>query len=231
MLLVPRLLVAIALGLAASASSPQLSRRVSHESRAVIPRGWTPVRRAEGHSILPLRIGLTQSNLASIEEYLMDVSHPESPNYGAHWTAAKVAQTFRPSAESVETVRAWLAQNGIAPERVRLNGSGGWLTADVTVTEAEALLGTEYHVYAHEDGAERVGCDKAYHLPEHVSKHVDLITPTLHFDAKVGRGSPISKRSGQKAHNVGDPCFCPVSPKTSGTIKVCMNVTSNATIH
>ena len=150
----------------------------------------------------------------------MDVSHPESPNYGAHWTAAKVAQTFRPSAESVQTVRAWLAQNGIAPERVRLNGSGGWLTADVTVAEAEALLGTEYHVYAHEDGAESVGCDKAYHLPEHVSKHVDLVTPTVHFDAKVRREAPAALEK-RKIPNVGAPGFGPVNPKTTGTIKVC----------
>ena len=217
----PRLLVAISLGLAAAASAPQLSPRVQHESRAAAPRGWTPIRRAPGHTVLPLRVGLAQPNLESIESYLMDVAHPESPNYGAHWTPAKVAQTFRPTKEAVDTVRTWLAQSGIAPERVRLSSGGGWLNADVTVAEAESLLGTEYYVYEHEGGSEQVACEKAYHLPQHVSKHVDLITPTLHFDAKVGRGAPVEKRSSRQAHNVGDPGFGPVLPKTSGTIKVC----------
>ena len=145
MLLVPRLLVAIALGLAVSASAPQLSSRVAHETRTVVPRGWAPVRRAAGDAVLPLRIALSQPNLASIEDYLMDVAHPDSHNYGAHWSADKVAQTFRPSPEASETVRAWLAQGGVALERVRTSKSGGWLSADITVAEAEALLGTEYH--------------------------------------------------------------------------------------
>ena len=217
MLLASRLLVAVTLALAAAAATPQLSPRVLHESRSFIPNGWTPVRRASGHQRIPLKIGLTQPNLASIEEYLMDVSHPESPNYGNHWSPAKVAATFRPTAESVDTVRAWLHDSGVEPHRVKL--TGGWLTADVTIAEAEDLLGTEYYVYEHETGASHLGCDKKYHLPEHVSKHVDLITPTIHFDAKVRREAPgaLEKR---KVQNVGSPGFGPVSPKTTGTIQV-----------
>ena len=153
----------------------------------------------------------------------MDIAQPESPNYGAHWTPAKVAQTFRPTAEAIDTVRAWLAQSGVAPERVRLSSGGGWISADVSVAEAEGLLGTEYFVYEHENGAEQVACERAYHLPEHVSRHVDFVTPTLHFDAKTGRGKPVmEKRSSFKAHNVGQPGFGPVSPKTDGTIQVCI---------
>lgn len=215
-MLASRLLVAVTLALAAAAAGPQLSPRVLHESRSFAPLGWTPVRRANGLRI-PLKFGLAQPNLESIEEYLMDVSHPESPNYGNHWSPAKVAQTFRPSKDSVDTVRTWLHQSGIEPHRVKV--AGGWLTADVTVEEAEELLGTEYYVYEHENGATQVGCDKKYHLPEHVSKHVDLITPTIHFDTKVKREQPgaLGKR---KAQNVGAPGFGPVSPKTTGTIKV-----------
>ncbi|RPD61015.1 subtilisin-like protein [Lentinus tigrinus ALCF2SS1-7] len=218
MLLVPRLLVAITLGLSVAASVPQLSPRVLHESRSAIPRGWTPVRRASGDMVIPLKVGLVQPNLASIEEYLMDVSHPESSNYGNHWSPAKVAQTFRPTVESIETVRAWLLNSGIESHRIKLSKSGSWITANVTVAEAEELLATEYHVYEHENGHKQIACDKAYHLPEHVSKHVDLVTPTLHFDVKVKHGAPLEKRDG-KLHSVGAPGFGPVSPKTTGTIK------------
>ena len=219
MLLVPRLLVAITLGLSVAATAPQLSPRVRHESRSAIPSGWTPVHRASGDMIIPLKVGLVQPNLASIEEYLMDVSHPESPNYGNHWSPAKVAQTFRPSAKSIETVRTWLHNSGVEPHRVKLSKSGNWLTADVTVAEAEELLGTEYYVYEHQSGHKHIACEKAYHLPEHVSKHVDLVTPTLHFDVKVKHSAPLEKRDG-KIHSVGAPGFGPVSPKTTGTIQV-----------
>ncbi len=219
MLLVPRLLLAISLGLSVAAASPQISPRVRHESRSTIPGGWTPVHRAGGDTVIPLKVGLVQPNLASIEDYLMDVSHPDSPNYGNHWSPARVAQTFRPSVDSVETVRSWLLSNGVEPHRVKLSQSGSWITANVTVAEAEGLLGTEYYVYEHQNGHKHIACDKAYHLPEHVSKHVDLVMPTLHFDAKVKPGAPLEKRDG-KIQSVGAPGFGPVSPKTTGTIKV-----------
>lgn len=227
MLLASRLLVVATLALAAAAAGSQLSPRVLHESRSFVPAGWTPVRRATGFRI-PLKIGLTQPNLASIEEHLMDVSHPESANYGNHWSPAKVAQTFRPTQDSVDTVRTWLHQSGIEPDRVKM--AGGWLTADVTIEEAEELLGTEYYVYEHENGATHVGCDKKYHLPEHVSKHVDLITPTIHFDARVKREYPgqFEKR---QAKNVGAPGFGPVNPKTTGTIKSVIDELSHCDNH
>ncbi|KAI0329253.1 subtilisin-like protein [Cubamyces sp. BRFM 1775] len=188
MLLPSRLLLALVLGLTSiSTFASPLVPRVPHESRSILPRGWAPVRRAESDFVLPLRIALAQSNLESLESFLLDVSDPSSPNYGDHWTPAKVATTFRPPSESVDTVRGWLAESGIGAERVSLASGAGWLVANVTVAEAEELLETEYYVYEHADsGHEQVGCDKAYHLPEHVSKHVDIITPTIHFDKKMG---------------------------------------------
>ncbi|EMD39042.1 hypothetical protein CERSUDRAFT_112730 [Gelatoporia subvermispora B] len=175
-------------------SSPLIPRRIPHETRRAAPFGWQPVRRAEPSTILPLRIGLAQSNIADLEFYLSDVSHPDSPNYGKHWNAAQVTDKFRPAAEAVETVRAWLSESGIHAQRTRLSASGGWLLTNVTIEEAEALLGTEYYVFQNAaDSKEHVACDSAYHLPEHVSKHVELITPTLHFDIMKSR--PMIKRA------------------------------------
>ncbi|CDO76124.1 hypothetical protein BN946_scf184876.g17 [Trametes cinnabarina] len=164
-------------------------RRVVHESRRSLPTGWTPVRRAELDLVVPLSIGLVQSNLENLEAYLLDVSHPDSPNYGQHWTPAQVADAFRPSQASVDAVRSWLVKEGqIDADRITVSKSGSWILANVTVREAEELLGTEYYVYQHgQDGKEHLACHQAYHVPKHVSKHVDLITPTLHFDTKITR--------------------------------------------
>ncbi|TFY61989.1 hypothetical protein EVJ58_g4154, partial [Rhodofomes roseus] len=60
---------------------PSPAGHVVHEARDRVPRGWAPVRRAEPDMVLPFRVGLVQPNLENIEEYIMDVSHPESPNY------------------------------------------------------------------------------------------------------------------------------------------------------
>ncbi|KAH9933246.1 subtilisin-like protein [Epithele typhae] len=203
-----RVLIALALAASAFAASPT-SPRVAHESRAAPPRGWAPVARADAATRLPLRIALAQPNLATLEAALLTVSHPSSPDYGAHWSPAHVAETFRPTPEAAATVRAWLADAGVAG--ARLSRSGGWVETDVSVAEAEALLGTEYFVYRHADGREQLACEGRYNLPEDVAAHVDLVLPTLHFDAKAPGSEPVVHRrdKASKASQVGQPGFGP----------------------
>ena len=131
-----------------------------------------------------MKIALTQSNMDKLEDFLMEVSHPTSEKFGSHWSAKQVAETFAPSRNTVDTVREWLESSGIAPERISQSQSLGWLNFDATVEEAEDLLKTEYHLYQHETGKPHVACNE-YYVPEHVRKHVDFITPTVHFDPKL----------------------------------------------
>ncbi len=188
----------LVLSLAISAwGYPSPAPHVRHESRHALPDGWTHIRRALHDTILPLRVGLVQPNLAEIESLLLDISHPDSPNYGNHWSAAKVAETFRPSKEAINAVYEWLASEGITASRIKLSKSYGWIEANTTVSEAENLLKTEYYVYKHfPSGAEHIACNMEYHLPEHVAQHVELVTPTLHFDIKIGESTGnLQKRS------------------------------------
>jgi tripeptidyl-peptidase-1 len=55
---------------------------VLHEKRNGAPHQWTKRTRAYAEEILPVRIGLVQSNLHKAEEYILDVSDPTSPNFG-----------------------------------------------------------------------------------------------------------------------------------------------------
>jgi len=154
-----------------------------------------------------------------LEELLMDVSHPESPNFGKHWSAKQVADTFRPSKETIDVVRAWLMESGVEPERVKLINRGSWIQADVTIEEAESLLGTEYYVYQYDEGErEHIACAEKYHLPEHVSKHIELVTPTLHFDVKHKRETHHFERRTEHSSGVGQPGFGATFPKTTGVI-------------
>jgi len=228
MLRAARLLIILAFSLLVTATT--LSPRIVHESRRSTPPGWSPVRRADAQTIISLRVGLVQPNLESLHTYLMDVSHPESLNYGKHWDPVKVAQTFRPSFETIETVRAWLIEEGVEADRVRLSKSGGWVHVDVTVEEAERLLGTEYHVYQYggEGGREHIACKEKYHLPEHVSKHVELVMPTLHFDVKVIRDGSAAKRDSPPGYkNMGRPGSGIVNPKFTGAIETVLTELAN----
>lgn len=167
----------VALVAAAELCAAQPRPHVLHEKRETIHARWTRTNRVEPDTILPMRIGLTQGNLESAYEHLMDVSHPTSPNYGKHWSPEKVAEHFQPSENAIAAVRQWLESAGIEPGRVTQSDNKGWLAFQATTAEAEGLLHTTFH--AHEDavtGHVQPACD-AYHVPEHLQEYIDYITP------------------------------------------------------
>ena len=170
------------------------SSRIVHERRATTPQGWSLQRRADPDLVIPLSFALAQSNTHNLEAYLLDIADPTSPNYGKHWTPSRVVETFRPSAKTLDTVHAWLESEGVDLSCTRISNDGGYLDLKLTVAEAEALLLTEYHVYEHEDGTRHVACEDRYHLPEHVSKHVDTVWPTSQFDTVPRSHRTASRR-------------------------------------
>ncbi|ORY84175.1 subtilisin-like protein [Leucosporidium creatinivorum] len=159
------------------------------ERRDAPPSTWSLSPRApHPETILPLRIGLAQSNIHQLEASLLAVSDPESEHYGKHWSAEKVADFFAPAEEAVAGVRDWLAEHGLK-ETVKLSKSRNWLMVDVTVEQAEKLLATKYETYEHVSGSKRLACS-SYSIPSHLREHIEIVTPTLHFDQPDGRPSP-----------------------------------------
>ena len=61
----------------------------------------------------------------------------------------------------------------------------------------------------------RVACD-SYTLPNHLHEHVELVLPSVHFDAHVSRRSD-NTRSPSIAHQIGQPSSG-TGPKTTGKI-------------
>ena len=220
---------------AASVLAAPSAHYVVHEKRSLVPTGWQKGERLSSTHILPMRIALTQSNLDKMDGYLYEVSHPTSDKYGKHWTAKQVAETFAPKNETVKAVMEWLQASGIHVERVSRSQSLGWLNFDATVEEAETLLKTKYYTYSHTDtGTPQVACEE-YHLPSHIVKHVDFITPTVHFDARVNRPPPsepedemhVEKRNYKpgEAHKVGLPGSGSL-PKKGLTLSFIQNIIS-----
>lgn len=118
----------------------------------------------------------------------MSISHPESEEYGKHWSAERVAGVFKPSEESVKRVVEWLVSSGVERGKIGRTRGGGWLVFEGRVGMVERLLGTEYWLFRHEiTGQGQLGCG-SYFLPEGVREHVDFVTPTVHFDVRVGVG-------------------------------------------
>lgn len=175
------LLLAAAAGLALA--SPVRRREVPsthrlHERHADHwSRHWSKRSKVPADDMLPMRIGLTQSNLEAGAQRLMDMSIPGSSHYGEHMTAAEVADFFAPAPSTVSVVQDWLVSHGIAAERIGQSANKQWLQFDATVAEAEDLLFAEFFVWEHDGtGAQDISTE-AYHLPEQIREHVDYVTP------------------------------------------------------
>lgn len=86
----------------------------------------------------------------------------------------------RLSQSTVYKVKSWLMQSGIAADRISLTQSGGWLSLDVSVAEAESLLRTKYHVFTHRKLGNQIACG-SYSVPAYLASYIDVITPTVHL--------------------------------------------------
>jgi tripeptidyl-peptidase-1 len=211
---------------APTTNSASDKRYVVHEKRDKLPLHWNRSAKLHPASTIPIRIALTQSNLDKAEEYLLDVSHPKSPNFGKHWTAKQIAETFAPAKDTVDAVSAWLSESGITG--FSQSQSLTWINAKVTVEQAERLLQTSFYEYVHENGKSHIACE-VYSVPEDLRRHIDFITPTVHFDVKVNQPKKRDTAAGKdgsdkpsvvpgKAKNIGSASSNIAAPKTDGEI-------------
>ncbi|KAF3394531.1 Tripeptidyl-peptidase sed1 [Penicillium rolfsii] len=184
---------------------------VVHERRDHIPSSWIQGKKLDGSTILPVRIGLTQSNLDRGHDLLMGMSNPSSSSYGRHMTEAEVHALFAPSQDSVDNVRSWLASSGIAVDRISQSANSQWLQFDANADELEKLLRTEYYLYSHaETGRSHIAC-REYHVPHSVREHIDFITPGITLREVTGV-SQANKRSLDKRHiNTGPAGIVPIA--------------------
>ncbi|KJA23154.1 hypothetical protein HYPSUDRAFT_40323 [Hypholoma sublateritium FD-334 SS-4] len=168
----------------AAALVPRWGPAVVHERRAVHP-GWEDSHRLPAGVPVPLRIALTQQNLHALPDKLLAVANPESPTYGAHWSAADVAAAFAPADEARVAVTEWLIHAGFAAERVKASYNKAWIEVDgATAAEVEALLETEYRIFKRDDGEEHVACHN-YSIPAAIAAHVDFVLPTVQSNVKL----------------------------------------------
>lgn len=172
-----------------------------------------------------MRIGLLQRNIDDGPKYLLDVSDPDSPNYGKHWTTQQVIDFFQPGAETVQAVRGWLVNAGIAERRVTISENKAWVAFDATAHEAERLLHAEFHEY--EDsvtGRVMPGCD-VYHVPQEVGKHIDYITPGIKLLAPDVPSKRMKKRD-TRVGGIAKPSRMVYAPSGSWTMPSSQNLSN-----
>jgi tripeptidyl-peptidase-1 len=199
---------------------------VLHERRDVdFPSGLVKRDRVDSSLVLPMRIGLRQSNLDKAEAWLMEVSRPQSEKYGQYWSQEDVLKAFEPSQDSVDLVGQWLEGAGIAKHRITHSDNKQWLAFDATPEEAESLTHAQYHEYEHPKGYAMVGCEE-YFIPKRLQEHIDYITPGVKRSIVSGPG--ITKRSFKSSAERGPPSWspprlrpAPYMPKNDTQLQTC----------
>ncbi|GJJ14048.1 hypothetical protein Clacol_008305 [Clathrus columnatus] len=177
---------------------PRERGRSIHEKRDGVPTGWVPVQLLEPGSVVRVRFALKQSNIDKLDDYLMDIAHPESKNYGQLWTQKQIMDTFAASPETITTVKDWLILHGLNKDKIKLSSDNLWLDAEMTAQDADSLLEATYQVFEHaESGTVQMACD-SYSLPSHIQKHVEFVYPGTTLNA---RKASNNKRSLPKRSN------------------------------
>jgi tripeptidyl-peptidase-1 len=149
----------------------------------VASKGYTAQSRAGPASLLRMTIAVTQNGLPELEEALMAVSDPKSSSYGEHLRLEEVNELVAPSTTAQEAIQNWLLQHGITDLSMTRNSD--FISADVTVAQAEALLGAQYFTFRHTSGHQvtrlALNSSAPYTVPTFVAEHIDFISPTVTF--------------------------------------------------
>ncbi|KAI1389168.1 putative alkaline serine protease AorO [Hypoxylon trugodes] len=168
---------------------------IQHEKRTEIQaRSWTKMARAVPDAKIPVRIGLKQRNLQSGHDLLMEISNPDSKNYGKHLSAEEIIKFFEPLEDSFKAIKDWLVEAGIPSKNISQSINKQWVQFDAPVKHVEDLLMTDYHVWEHVDiGVKNIACDE-YHVPKHIKEHIDYITPGIKLMGYGDTQGPPMKR-------------------------------------
>ncbi|PSR88695.1 putative Tripeptidyl-peptidase sed1 [Coniella lustricola] len=177
---------------------------VLHERhQPTLQNKWVKRAKLEKDMVLPMRIGLRQSNLDAGHERLMEISNPRSSEYGNHMTAEEVIDFFAPSEESIGAVMNWLTESGIDAKRIGLSVNKQWIQFDASTAEVEDLLYTDFYLWEHPSSKSHdISCE-SYNLPSHVQEHVDYITPGVRLRPRMKRSKPAVVEKIPKAHLSG----------------------------
>ncbi|TBU39062.1 Pro-kumamolisin, activation domain-containing protein [Dichomitus squalens] len=145
----------------------------STSTHRAIARGGTRV-------ILPpflsMFIALPPSNITGLQQSLLDISDPTSPNYGSH-LSKDVAESFAaPAPETVQAVNAWLAQHNVTSQTI--SPSGDMLRIVVHVDTANSLINANYTLSLDPGTNSTVYTTSSYSIPAELQPHIAFVYPT-----------------------------------------------------
>uniref|UniRef100_A0A6Q2YSX8 Tripeptidyl-peptidase 1 n=1 Tax=Esox lucius TaxID=8010 RepID=A0A6Q2YSX8_ESOLU len=151
---------------------------------------------------IELTFALRQQNLDRLEDLLLLVSDPSSPQYGKYLTLEEVTALVRPSQLTQKVVRQWLQSNGVSNCQTVLTQD--FLQCSMTAQVAEAVLpGSEFHRYVSDDHS-LVRSSSLYQVDGDVLQHIDFVGGVHRFPPKgQDLNEVLTKRRSEAKFHLG----------------------------
>lgn len=183
-----------------------------HSQLAAVPHGWSRVASTNDRALTTFTIALNRE-FEGLEEKLLDVSSPDSPNYGKFLDREEVETLFPPPKDAADKVAAWLEGNGIQHYRI----DGGFVDFTTEIATANTLLGASYQRY-HNSGVSKLRTLQ-YSIPDDLRGAVAFVDPGTFFGRlpaaprvlAPSRTKRASRESPSKA-TVADSCQTSITP-------------------
>lgn len=147
-----------------------------HETLDTIPDGFFEVGPASGDALINLRLTRKPRDIDGLEKVFYEVSTPGNVKYGQHLSKEEVAAFVQPTNLSTTLINNWLISNHLVSTSVSLSGST--LQVSLSVSEANIMFGTSFHVFRDATGKRTIRT-LSYSIPADLKGHLDHVHPTV----------------------------------------------------
>ncbi|KAJ7315229.1 family S53 protease [Mycena albidolilacea] len=129
------------------------------------PAGFSRIGAAPADQVLSLHFALVQCDIGGLQHAVYEVSTPGKPRYGRYLTQDEVSfnEFVAPSADTISLVNDWLASNKLIA--VPVSPAGDWISVNITVSQANSLLGAEFSTFQNDGTNQTVVRTLTYSIP------------------------------------------------------------------
>ncbi|XP_002167598.1 tripeptidyl-peptidase 1 isoform X1 [Hydra vulgaris] len=145
--------------------------------------GWIKADRVSEDKIIELTFALKQQNVKQLEDFLLQVSNPDSSLYGKYVSVEQLTRMIQPKDDSIEIVSLWLKQNDVNDCELTLNKD--FIRCTMKVEIAEKLLpGSNFYNFQHKKYSRNVVRSVShYQVPNYIAEHIDFVGGLHRFPA------------------------------------------------
>ncbi|KAK6974942.1 family S53 protease-like protein [Favolaschia claudopus] len=164
------------------------SSLILHEHRTKAPSGFANQGPTPANHMLTLRFGLASNNIAGLQEKLLEISTPGSPEFRKWLSPEEIKSFVAPSPTTLTAFTAFLSSNGL--ESSAISPFGDWHTLTLPVSQANTLFGAKFTNYTHPALRAPITRTLSLSLPAELSGHVEVVHPSTMFTATKPRLAP-----------------------------------------